>query len=958
MHDRFLSILLATTALVASPFSAPAIAGNVAPAPVADLVAKVDIPYEQFTLSNGLRVVVHTDRKAPIVAVSIWYHVGSKDEPAGKTGFAHLFEHLMFNGSEHAPGDYFAPMKQIGATDMNGTTWFDRTNYYESVPTGALETALFLESDRMGWLVGGIDQAKLDNQRSVVQNEKRQGDNQPYGLVEYAQLTALFPEGHPYHHSTIGSMADLDAASLSDVKDWFRQKYGPNNAVLVLAGDIDVAAARPLAEKYFGNIPRGPNVTPTAAVIPTLAAPTSEVMKDHVATVRLYRDWVVPGLTDPDLVPLDVAARALGGLASSRLDNSLVKGEKLAVAVSASVQAFERVSLFEVTADVKPGVDPATVAARLDALIADFLKTGPTSDEVQRVATGEVSARIGGLESVGGGGGKAVALAEGLVYAGDAGFYKKQLAEYAAVTPAQVAAVARKWLSRPVYALTVEPGERSSYDEAKAASPASEVRRVADGKASAKPAPISVPGASVDRSKLPAVGEIKDLRFPEVTHAKLNNGIDVTYVQRPGGVPVTRVSVSFDAGNAADPREKLGLQALTLAVLDEGTKTRNSIQIAEEKERLGASIGADTSMDRTTVGLAALTPNIVASLDLMADIIRNPAFAPAEIERVRGQQLASIAAEMTEPQGIALRTLPPLLFGKAYPYGVPFTGSGYPEVVKTVTRADMVSFQQRWLRPDNARIFVVSDAPLAQLVPYLNASFGDWKPTGPKGTKNFSAPVPASEPRIVVVDRPGSPQSLILGGQVLEMKGTEEVIDFLSANDVMAGDFLSRLNMDLRETKGWAYGVGGFPQRVVERMPYIVYAPVQADKTGPSIAAMIADMREFLTTKGVTPEELAQTVNGSIRELPGSFETSSDVLGAIQRNALYNRPDDYYDHITALYRAQTAAALDKAARAAVDPSKMLWVVVGDAKQIRPQLGALGMKVETLAPGTPEQKESK
>ncbi|MDB5662557.1 MAG: putative Zn-dependent peptidase, partial [Sphingomonas bacterium] len=438
------------------------------PVAVSTLVHAVDIPHQSFTLLNGLRVYVHEDRKAPVVAVSVWYHVGSKDEPAGKTGFAHLFEHLMFNGSENAPGDFFEPLQQVGATDFNGTTWFDRTNYFETVPTPALERALFLEADRMGHLLGAVTQKTLDNQRGVVQNEKRQGDNEPYGLVQYAQLQALFPEGHPYRHSTIGSMADLDAASLDDVKDWFRSHYGPNNAVLVLAGDIDLATARRLVGKYFGDIKRGPEPRAIPAAVPTLTAPKSETLKDRVATTRIYRMWAVPGLVDAETVPLDVASTVLGGLSSSRLDNALVRDEKIAVAVTAGIQPFERVGMFEVTADVKPGADAALVARRLDAIIADLIKTGPTADEVRRVVTQEVARRIRGFESVGGFGGKAVAIAEGALYAGDPDFYKKQLAAYAAVTPAQVKAAAAKWLGRPVYALTVEPGERSAYDEAKA----------------------------------------------------------------------------------------------------------------------------------------------------------------------------------------------------------------------------------------------------------------------------------------------------------------------------------------------------------------------------------------------------------------------------------------------------------------------------------------------------------
>jgi zinc protease len=459
---RFLIPFALLAAFTAAASAAPA----AAPAPVAQLVRQVDIPYKEFTLDNGLRVIVHEDRKAPVVALSVWYHVGSKDEPNGKTGFAHLFEHLMFNGSENAPGDFFAPLQQVGATDFNGTTWFDRTNYFETVPTPALELALFLESDRMGHLLNAVTQENLTNQIGVVQNEKRQGDNQPYGLVEYKQLEALFPKGHPYYHSTIGSMADLTGASLEDVKNWFRQRYGPNNAVLVLAGDVDLPTARRLVDKYFGDIPRGPNVTIAAADVPTLPTAKTEVMHDRVATTRLYRMWAVPGLTNPDTVQLDVAASVLGGLSSSRLDNALVRNEKIAVAVSAGIQPFERVSLFEVTADVKPGVDAAVVAKRLDEIIADFIRTGPTADEVQRVATREVAGRINGLESVGGFGGKAVALAEGALYADDAGFYKKQLQAYASATPEKVRSVTHKWLSRPVYSLTVAPGEREPYEEA------------------------------------------------------------------------------------------------------------------------------------------------------------------------------------------------------------------------------------------------------------------------------------------------------------------------------------------------------------------------------------------------------------------------------------------------------------------------------------------------------------
>ncbi|MBB5684663.1 M16 family metallopeptidase [Sphingobium boeckii] len=914
--------------------------------PVADLVKQVDIPYQRFTLDNGLKVLVHTDRKAPIVAVSIWYDVGSTREPKGKTGFAHLFEHLMFNGSENVPGDFFAPLEDIGATDYNGTTSYDRTNYFETVPAAALERALFLESDRMGHLLGAVTQQTLTNQIGVVQNEKRQGDTQPYGLVEYTQIAALMPPEHPYGHSVIGSMADLDAASLEDVKNWFRQHYGPNNAVLVLAGDVDVAQAKPLVEKYFGDIARGPEPVVPEISVPTLPAPKTEVIMDRVATTRIYRDWIVPGLNDPDAVPLAVGATVLGGLASSRLDNILVRQEKLAVAVTASLQELAGVSQFEVTVDVKPGADLAQVYQRLDAILGDYIAKGPTAEEVQRVATSAAAGRISGLESVGGFGGKAVALAEGELYSKDPEFYKKQLAAYAAVTPEQVTKAMQKWLTRPVYALYVMPGQRVAYEESSGV-PASvtEPETASSGPVAARQAA----GANgVDRSKLPDVGTIADLDFPKVERATLSNGVELVYAHRDA-VPITQMAFSLDAGNAADPKANLGTQSLLLSLLDEGTTTLDSVQIAERQEILGASISTGASMDRTSVNLFALSANLAPSLDLFADIVKNPAFAPGEVERLRGQQLARIASEMTQPQALALRTLPPLLYGKDHPYGVPFTGTGDPKAVAQVSRDDLVAFHNAWFRPDKAMIFVVSDLPLAKVKSEIEARFGTWAAQGPAGVKDFSPALPPAKNRIVLVDRKDSPQSLILAGEILPVKGTDELVELLSANDVVGGNFLSRINMDLRETKGWSYGVNTLVNRVAEQVPYMVFAPVQADKTGASIEALRQQIGSFLTNKGVTPEELERTRISSIRQLPGSFETAGDVLGAMQRNILYKRSDDYYDGLTTVYRGMTAHALDKAARAAIDPDQFLWVVVGDATTVKPQLEKLGLPIEVVQP---------
>ena len=940
--------LIALPLLFAAPFPAfaqatPPAAPIADPAPVSELVKKVDIPFEQFTLPNGLRVIVHTDRKAPVVATSIYYHIGSKDEPKGKTGFAHLFEHLMFNGSENAQGDFFEPLQQIGATDYNGTTWFDRTNYFQTVPTPALETALFLESDRMGHLLGAVTQEKLDNQIGVVQNEKRQGDNQPFGLVDYHVYKTLFPVGHPYHHDTIGSMGDLAAATLEDTKNWFRANYGPDNAVLVLAGDINVATARPLVTKWFGAIPRGQKVARVNAPITTLPAPKTIALKDRVPYTRIYRYWVVEGVNGVDTSALSVGAAVLGGLSSSRLDNALVRNEQTAVNVSAGLLDFEKLGMLTVSADVKPGGDAAAVGKRLDELIAEMIAQGPTADEVRRVATRSISGTISGFESVGGFGGKAVALAEGLVYSNDPAKYKKDLAELAAMTPAKVQAAMRKWMSRPVLNVIVEPGERDT-------SPAT-LAITGDMPVGEKIAPKVAAGAGQivvgTKRTTPPIGAFPSLDFPAIERATLANGIPV-YFARRAATPTVRVAVSFDAGAAADPKEALGLQSLTMSLLDEGTTTRDSRRIAEEQERLGATVSSGGGFDRSGVGLFALTANLAPSLDLLADVVRNPAFDAKEVDRLRTQQLAAISAQLSQPQGIANAILPSKLYGDNHPYARPFSGLGTTATVKTLNRDMVVRFQRDWLVPDKAAIYAVGDTTMAQLKPLLDARFGNWPSNRmARPTKNFAAPLPATTTRIYLADRPQSPQSVILAGQVLSLTGRDDNLELRQANDVLGGSFLSRLNMDLRETKGWSYGVNSGIRGFENRVPYIISAPVQSDRTGDSVQALLDQIKSFLTTKGTTAAELTRTTNGSVRQLPGQFETSAAVLTGLQRNIELGRPDDYYQKQVGRFQRMTAAELDTAARAEIDPTKFAIVVVGDAAKVKPQLDKLGIPVEQV-----------
>ncbi len=941
-----MKLRLATTSLAAL---AIAIAAPVAPAfaddhvsaqtPTGDLetlVAQVEIPYEEFQLDNGLTVIVHEDRKAPIVGVAVWYNVGSKDEPEGKTGFAHLFEHLMFNGSENAPADYFQYLQEMGATDYNGTTNFDRTNYFQTVPRPALERALWLESDRMGYLLGAVTQEKLDNQRGVVQNEKRQGDNQPGGLVFYEILENMFPEGHPYGHSVIGSMADLDSASMEDVQNWFRDKYGPNNATVVLAGDISAEEARPMMEKWFGPIARGPVNTPASAEIPVLTEDKRSVMRDQVAATTVTKYWPAPGITSEELTALNIGTSILGGLASSRLDEVLVRDEQLAVGVGAFNADFQRVGIMGVSATLKPGVELETLEARLDELVAGFIETGPTEDEVKRAATSALAGTIRGLEQVGGFGGKAVTLARGEVLASDPGYYKQQFDTLATLTPADVKAAMERWMTRPSFTLVLEPGERDAdYEEA--ASVAAEEGNASERDRAAEEITVSTVRPA------PPIDTIAALDFPDLERTMLANGMKLTYAQRDA-VPATYVTLSFDAGSAADPSGKRGLEDLTMALFDEGTADLTSQDIAEEREKLGLTIGTGGGSDRSTFTLSALSSNLTPSLELLSDIVREPAFNEADLERVRTQTITGIKQQMKSPQGIAFRAIGPEVFGADHPYG----GVSSVQSVGSITRDDLVTFKDTWIRPDNGEVFVISDKPLDEVVASLNAVFGDWSaPEAAKGEKAFDQTAQASAGnRIILVNRPNSPQSFIIGAQLTPLDaGADDYVNFTNANNSLGGNFLARLNMNLRETKGWSYGVRGGPQARENAVVYAISGGVQADRTGDSVSEMIREVSEFLTTSGVTDEELARNVASEIGELPGRFETSRSVLGAMQTIANYGLEDDHYEGLVAKYEAQTAGSLDAAARAALATENFVWVVVGDAEQVQSQLEATGLPVE-------------
>ncbi|WP_117309257.1 pitrilysin family protein [Stenotrophomonas sp. G4] len=913
--------------------------------------SKVDIPFEQFTLPNGLRVVVHTDRKAPIVAVNIWYHVGSKDEPAGRTGFAHLFEHLMFQSSENHDGEYFEPFKQVGATGQNGTTNTDRTNYFENVPTTALDMALWMESDRMGHLVGAIDQAALDEQRGVVQNEKRQGENQPYGQVWEQLNRALYPVGHPYHHSVIGSMNDLNAASLDDVKTWFRTWYGPNNAVLVLAGDIDLATAKEKAAKYFGSIPAGPTMAQPKVDVAKRPADTREVMTDKVPQARIYRAWNVAQVGTTDVDQLQLLAYVLGGAKSSRLSQRLQHQDKLVDNISAGAYASQLGSNFMVMATVKQGQDPAKVEKIIDEEIERLLKDGPTAEELARAKTGSRAAFIRGIERIGGFGGKADALAECTVYTGDPGCFRTSLANIDKATAADLKRLGAQWLDKGSHTLVVEPGERVALKEDPSQAPKPFNVPAVDSRYSTLP-------EQVDRKAgVPQTREFPQLKFPALQRATLKNGTQVVLAERHE-IPVVQFSYQFPGGFTADQGRKPGTANFTMNLMTEGAGKLGSLAFADAADALGADLDASAGLDSVDVELSALKENLVPSLALYASLLREPRFEQSEIDRVKATWIAGIQQEKVNPNAVAMRVLPPLLYGKGHPYAIPFTGSGDEAAIRSLAREDLVDFHRDWLRPQDGTLIVVGDTTLAEIVPLLDKQLGDWKATGDAPTiKATTAVALPKSPRVFLIDQPGAVQANLFAGQVVPPSSDPSSTRFDIANGVIGGDFTSRLNMNLREDKHWSYGARTSASNTVGQRPWMAMAPVQIDKTGPAMAEMRKEIAEFANgSKPATDAEVARIRNIQTLSLPGAYETASAVAATIGTIVQFKRPDDYVLRRKAEIEAMTPAQVQQAA-AEIKPQALTWVVVGDLKQTEAAVRALNLGEVTVidAEGNPVKK---
>jgi zinc protease len=866
----------------------------------------LDIPYKKFNLKNGLTVIIHEDHKAPVVSVNLWYHVGSKNEPAGKEGFAHLYEHLMFNGSENYNDDFFKALEKVGATGLNGTTNTDRTNYYETVPSNAFEYALWLESDRMGHLTGAIDQEKLDEQRDVVKNEKRESDNQPYSKLQYALFEELFPAGHPYSHSVIGSLETLDKASLEDVHQWYKDYYGPANTVLTIAGDVDTAEAKKLVEKYFGHIPSGPMVDRIKASVPRPDTTKRVVLQDKVQLPFFIKVYTMPEYGHKDANILNIVSDVLSSGRSSRLQKRLVYDDKLALAVFAQAQTMEIAGMFAVIAVPVPGKDLGKIEAIINEEIERFLAEGPTEEELHRIKTARLSGMVRAAEVVGG---KSDLLATNMTYLGDPDAYKNMIKDWENATVEQVTAVANDWLKTAALEIVIEPVPSYKNGEDK-----------------------------VDRTALPELGEFPEFTFPEIQEAVLANGLKIKLATRDN-LPLVEAVMQFDGGFDSVPASQAGLSTFMTSMLTEGTEKYDSMAFSDQSQLLACNIGAGSSLNMTMVYLSALKKNLEPSFELMSQVVLKPTFPQDMVQMTMQQFMGSFQMEQDNPNALAQRLLPNLIFDAEHPYNKPLTGTGSFLTFSKIKRDDLIAQHAKLFMPNNATLIVAGDVTMEELLPIVEEYYGAWE----KG-ELFETEIPAVENKVnntvYIVNRPMAEQSIVIAGQIVDEVNSPSYRALGLLTDILGGMFTSRINMNLREDKGWAYGAG--TQITYNEGPriFLAYAPVQTDKTAETMVEIINEINGILGDNPPTEEEMSKAIDSSTLSMPGSLQTIGSIVGTIAVLDQFGTSREEYMQKPAEIRALTSERLLEVGKANIDTEKLVWIVVGDQKKIEASIKEL------------------
>jgi zinc protease len=875
------------------------------------------VPYRRFVLDNGLTVILHEDHSVPIVGVNTWYRVGSANERKGRTGFAHLFEHLMFLGSQHVANGQFDRLLEEAGGDNNASTGNDRTNYYEVVPKNALELALWLDADRMATLGPTMTAGKIETEREVVKNERRESvENRPYGRTEETLARHLFPQGHPYSSPVIGSMEDLDAASVSDVREFFAQFYVPNNAILALAGDFPAGEAERLVRKYFSWIPRGPPTAPLRPPPVEIAGEDRIVLEDRVELSRLTLAWVTPARLRPGDAALDLAAEILSGDKTSRLYRRLVYETEVAQDVDAAQDSLALASIFRISATARPGHGLSEVERAIDEELARFRRDGPTPEELRKAKNVVEAAFLRRLERVGGFGGIADELAAYEMEAGEPDFFEQDLDAYRRVCPQDIAEAVRAWLPathRVVLSVVPTGKEKLAARTAGPESPRTE--NLAE---------------NVDWKNPPAPGAPSDVALPPIVRSRLPNGLEV-WVMEKHSAPIVRADVVVESGSSSDPTDEPGLADVTLASLVLGTKGRDALKVSSDANVLGAELAAAAGWDSSVVSLDVPSAHWGEGLDLLADVVLRPTFPEADLARLRRQRDAALREDLSEPRYLAERAFALDLYGPGHPYGRPPAGT--LASIRKIDRRDVERSYERHFRAGSAAVVVVGDVEAAAAAAAVAARFGSWK-GGTDSPPSFPARTPG--PRILLVDKPGAAQSELRVGQVGVSRSFADYFPLEVMNTLLGGAYTSRLNHNLRERHGWAYGADSiFSLRRVPG-PFIASAAVHTDATAPALAEMLAEIRRIVA-EAPTEEELRRAKNSLALSLPQTLETPGQIADRLDRLFSDGRPADFYDRFVARVAAVRAEDVRNVARETIRPDRLAIVIVGDVAKIRPEI---------------------
>ena len=910
-------------------------------------VPRLDLRTEKYQLGNGLEVILRRESRLPVVAVNLWYHVGPANEEAGRTGFAHLFEHMMFEGSAHVAEGEADRLLEAAGTSENASTNFDYTNYViPDIPANQLELALWLQSDRMGFLLDRLDQASLSNQQAVVRNERRQSyDDAPYGVADEELFKRLFPAGHPYHANIIGSHADIQAAGLDDVRAFFRQYYVPNNASLVIVGDIDVARTKDLVAKYFGTIPRGADVPRRVVPAPPITQEQRVSLTDAVELPRLTMGWLTPTIFEPGDYDASVTSRILNGTRASRLSRRLEHDLRIAQSVSTNVDSMADNSVFSITATAKPGHTLAELETAIDAELADLARRGPTRAEVEAAKTAIIARSVRGLDNLGGFGGFADQLNLFNHYQGSPDGIEEDLQRTAAVTAERVRRFTDRYLDpgRRVV-IEVTPGAKTPVDDP----PAPPEPEASDDPGTDDPAtndaaagPEESPASTEPwRAAVPPTGPAPATPAPPVQQFTLDNGLAVRLVESHR-LPTVAASLVSRLGSAGDPPDRPGLTGLATGALDGGTTRRDALGLSRELEAAGATLGHDTGKDGTWLTAMSLTGHARAALAILADVTRNPTFPADEVERVRDAAVVSLRQNRDDAATIADTVTLREVYGAGHPYA--HVADGTEEGLRAATVDDLRRAHARAFTPTNTALLLSGDLTATEARRLAEEAFGTWtegETSARTGSPNPGPPAGRPD-RVLLVDKPGASQTnLVLAAPGLARSDPQFELTLVT-NQVFGGGFSSRLNEDLRETHGYTYGA----YSDVDGVRGVGLISIDMAVQGPSTADAVREAlqeAETLAASGVTADELTratQSLAGSARTL---FDTNSSTLSAMRTLYLNDLPADYFQTRPARLARITADDVAGAARRRFAPGAFTVVAVGDRATIEGPLRALNL----------------